>query len=157
MDIQSSLLPKRLSRAEYERGNHFLEVPKGVPVAAVVDPDFWQHVAARLHVNDRIEVLSPDFDLDLRVVALDSRKLWAQVRVLRLCDAAGLAIAGAEPLASPAVIAGAPDTEGYIVEWGGPKHLWRIVYGGNLIDKGFHAKSEADARLAEIKAPKVAA
>lgn len=159
MDIKSQLLPKRIGRADYERASHFIAVAKGLEPADIVDPDFWQHVADKLRVNDRIEVLGPDFDMDLRVVAIDPRKMWAQVRVLRLCEAAGITVAGVEQPAEAAIVAGAADAEGYTVEWGG-RHLWRIVRGADLIEKGFANKPQADARLAEIKAgvnPRVAA
>jgi hypothetical protein len=162
MDLPTQLLPKRLGHrggADYDRTVHFLTVGPGVSPAMLVDPDFWQHLADRLKVNDRLEIVSPEFDMDLRVVAVDPRRLWAQVRVLRFCLSEGVPIPGLAPdqYMESAVVAGAPDEAGYIVEWGGPRHLWRIVRGSDLIAKGFSKKDEAHARLAEIKSERAAA
>jgi len=155
MDLPTQLLPKRLGHrggADYDRSLYFVVLGAGITPAMVVDPDFWQHLAARFRVNDRLEIVAPDFDMDVRVVAIDPRGLWAQMRVLRLCDASGIGVPGAEHSPTSSIIAGAPDQAGYIVEWGGPKHMWRIVRGSDLIDKGFPDKDAAHAKLTEIQA-----
>jgi hypothetical protein len=111
MDIPEALKPKRLGHrggADYDRALYFLNLGPGVTPEMVMDEEFWRHLAARFKVNDRLEIVAPDFDMDVRVVAVDPRGLWAQMRVLRWCDASGIRVPGAEHLPTSSIAAGAP-------------------------------------------------
>lgn len=155
MDLESRLLPTNSVRAEYARADHYVETPQGVTPAHILDPDFWQHIAARFRVNDRIEVVAADgsFDAELRVTAIDPRKLWAQVRLLRICTGEGIAAGRASASGPAPVERPAADHAGYVVEPDGlGKH--RIVQGSDLIAKGFPDKAAAEAALANLKALK---
>jgi hypothetical protein len=88
LDISPHLLPRSIKMGGgYAHGERFLITDPGVTAQHVVDPNFWVHLAEKLMMHDRIEVLAADgsFDMDLRVVALDPdpQKRWAKVRVLR--------------------------------------------------------------------------
>jgi hypothetical protein len=155
MDIPEVLKPKRLGHrggADYDRALYFLNLGPGVTPEMVMDEEFWRHLAARFKVNDRLEIVAPDFDMDVRVVAVDPRGLWAKMRELRRWPPEGVEARSAEHSPASSIIPGAPDQAGYIVEWGGPKHMWRILRGSDLIDKGFPDKDAAHAKLAEIQA-----
>lgn len=152
MDFSTGMLPKHLGHAaDYKRTAYFLAAAPGVTPAHVMHPDFWQHVAERLRLNDRIEIVGQNFDMDLRVVGIDPRKLWAQVRCLRLCSTDGVEVPGAQTFTDAGIASGAPDPDGFIVEWGGPVHKWRIVHGRDLIAKGFTSKEEAQEALLTLK------
>lgn len=163
--LSNSHYPTKLARSEYAITTYFLSVLPGVTPADIVNPDFWQHVSSvrgarlqrdRLQVNDKIEVVAQDgsFEAELRVMAVDVRGLWAQVRVLRLTEGMGVPVPGAEPAEAPLV--GEFDPDGYRVEFAGP-HKFRIVRGNDVLETHLPTKAAAYAKLAEIKAEKVAA
>jgi hypothetical protein len=155
MDIPDHLAPTRIIRAEVARALRFLSVPPGTTKEMVLEADFWVHLGQTLKVDDRIEVVAQDgsFDLDLRVIAVDPRGFWAQMRLLREWPAKGEARPKAEVAAKTW-----PDAEGYRVEWGGPVHKWRIIdRAGQVVAKGHPAEPEAVAALDAIKRAKLAA
>jgi hypothetical protein len=154
VDIPNILLPSRLSLgAGYRHGEYVLTVKDGVTPAHVVDPGFWLHVAPRLKRHDRIEVIAEDgsFDMDVRVIAVDARGLYARVRVLRYCDGDGVAVPGVEPAQAPeARPLSMPDQDGYLIE---PDSAgWRIVRGPDQIEGRLSSEAAAKAKLADIKA-----
>lgn len=133
---------------EYERGSHFLIVEEGVEARHVAHPEFWQHVANRLSVNDILEVRGPDCgDMELRVVAIDPMKQWADVIVLRHCGLQGIVIPGAQ-----AVPVRGSDADGYRIDPNGPNKTWRIVQGRDVIAKDFGTEGEAHVALANLRA-----
>lgn len=150
MNIKNHLLPSTIRRSEHEISHWFLRVVPGVTPADVASPDFWAHLAARIGVDDRIEVVAQDgsFDADLRVIAIDGRKQWAQVRVLR-----GWPEASWEPhkLDVP-VLAEAKD---YKYEFAGP-HKFRIINAtGDVVETHLPTKEAAIARIAALRAEKL--
>lgn len=139
MDIPNHLLPTRLREANgFAHGDYFLEAAPGVKAAHVVNPDFWLHLAARLKRNDRIEVVAQDnsFDMELRVVAVDPRGLYAQMRVLRY-------MGDDELVTIPASVVAADD-DGYVIEQD-RVHGWRVLRGGDLVAKNLPDKASAEA------------
>lgn len=150
MNIPQHMLPARIGReeeADYKRRVYFLLAPPGVTPDHVVDPDYWVHWAQRLRINDRIEIVAADgsFDMDVRVVALDPRGLWARVRALRLSEGKL-----ASPQSGSTVF---PDPDGYLVEWGG-EHRWRIIRGQDVVARDFPTQADAIEALQNIKAAK---
>jgi hypothetical protein len=150
--IPDHLVPTRITRAEVAKTNRFLAVLPGTTREMVLEADFWVHLGSTLKLDDRIEVVAQDgsFDLDLRVVAIDPRGFWAQMRLLREWSAAP---GKKEP--QPKTW---PDAEGYRVEWGGPVHKWRIIdRAGQVVAKGHPTEAEGIAALDVIKREKIAA
>jgi hypothetical protein len=150
-DLPMHKVPMRFRgrNIEYERGSHFLTVEDGVEVRHVVNPEFWQHLAARMTVNDVLEVRGPDCgDMELRVVAIDPLKQWADVILLRHCDYRGLPVPGMEQVAPPRGV----DAAGYRIDPNGPNKTWRIVQGRDVIAKDFGTEGEAHVALANLLA-----
>jgi hypothetical protein len=150
MNIPIQLLPVRIGRtqlAEFARASYFFSAAPGVTPEHVVDPDFWVNWAGTLKINDRIEVVAADgsFDMEVRVVALDPRGLWARVRPLRIAEGK-LAVA-----TTPTGLY--PDSEGYIIEWS-DHHRWRIVRGQDVVARDFPDQAAASEALQNIKAAK---
>jgi hypothetical protein len=143
VDIPLHLLPTKIARNDYGLTRHFLPVNAGVTPEHVVDPDFWVHLSRGFKVFDEIAVVATDgtFDLDLRVVAIDPRGLWTQVRVLRLWEG---------KTADSAPAGQYPDKDGYTIEFAGP-HRWRIVRGGDVVAKDFADQAAAVEALVNIK------
>lgn len=155
-EIPSQLLPTSMPTSHFGFARFDLVVPRGVLPEHVVNPDFWVHVASRLRVNARIEVTAEDgsFDMYLRVLAIDPRGLWAQVRVLDFVGPEGREVPGVG--AVPAIPESDIDPDGYKIEFAGP-HKFRIVRGNDVIETHLPTKAAAYAKLAEIKAEKAAA
>lgn len=149
MNIPTHLLPMRIGReeeADYKRRVYFLSAPPGTTPEHVVDPDYWVHWAHRLQINDRVEIVAVDgsFDMEVRVTAIDPRRLWAHVRPLRVAEG---------KFAVPEASGQYPDNDGYTVEWGGP-HRWRIVRGNDVVARDFPNQESAIEVLQQIKAAK---
>jgi hypothetical protein len=146
MEIPSHLLPTSLERGfgGYALSHWVYRSPAGVTADHIMDPNLWVHVASRLRVDDKIEVIASDgsIDAELRVIAIDPRQLWAKMRPLRLHEASPVEKRQAGPSA---------DGGGYIIEQD-PVHGWRIVQGRELIAKDFETEDDARAALANLKA-----
>lgn len=139
MDIPSNLLPTRLDTADYQRVVYFHRPALGVTAEMVVHPDYWLHLAARLKLDDKIEVVSADgsIDMDLRVVAIDPRGLYAQMRVLRFTGEGA-------PVVAPAPVVAISDNHGYMIEEDRVQG-WRVLRGDDLIAKNLPDKAAAEA------------
>ena len=149
MSLDDRLLPTRDSgRGDYAVARwYFLDLPPGTKPEHVEDPDFWVHMAARFRVHDEIIAIAADgsFEAELRVVAIDPRKLWAQVRPLRVWRGEAAASENAAPRTDP---------DGYKIEFSGP-HKWRIVnVAGDVVAKDFATETDARRALQNIKAMK---
>jgi hypothetical protein len=150
MNIPIQLLPIRIGRtqlAEFARASYFILARPGVTPDHIVDPDFWVNWASTLKINDRIEVVAADgsFDMEVRVVALDPRGLWARVRPLRIAE-------GKIPVSSSPT-GQYPDAEGYIVEFS-DHHRWRIIRGNDIVARDFPDQASAIEALQQIKQTK---
>lgn len=158
MNIPSHLLPTKLERGfeGYALSTKVLRTLPGVTAEMLVCPDFWVHLAARdLRIDHRIEVIAMDgtLDAELRVIAIDPRGHWAQMRVLRGWPARAWADM-AEPDGPAERPAGQyPDKDGYVVEFD-RVHKWRIMRGVELIAKDYPDEPTAVEALANIKAAK---
>jgi hypothetical protein len=162
MDIPEHLLPLRFPRAEIERTLRLIRVKPGTTIDMVMDPDFWVHSGQHLRIDDKLEVLAADgsFEVELRCVAVDVRGYWAQMRLLTWWPR-NLAVrpewieskaAGETPPQT------GPDPQGYLVEWAGPVHKWRIINrAGEIVGKGFVTQEDAASEVARIKREKIAA
>lgn len=73
----------RIKPAEFARNVFAMTVPQGVTFEDVKKPEFYAHIAAKLHPTDHIEVTDDEgtFFAELFVVAC--ARNWAKVSVLR--------------------------------------------------------------------------
>ncbi len=166
MDIPNQTLPKNLTRSEFANTTYRQIVHRGVEPKDVVDPDFWQHVTGqmgrqqtgKLRVYDKIEVIAEDFSfyMELLVIATDVRGTWAQTMALRCVTPSSVAVPGVEAAPVREPTSDGPDSDGYRVEFAGP-HKFRIVRGNDVLETHLPTKAAAYAKLAELKAEKVAA
>lgn len=143
-ELPTRLLPTNIRRTETDITHWFHEATRGVTAEMAQHPDYWANVARKFKVNDRIEVVAQDgtFDLDLRVVAVDARYLWAQVRALRVFETK-------EPVERDDA-----DPDGYRIEFAGA-HKFRIIDRiGNVVEKYIPTREAAHERLAALKAEK---
>jgi hypothetical protein len=123
------LSPALIKQAEFVRTVWFVPVPPGIPMASVLAPEFWVHCARSLKVGDKIECRAQDnawyAELLVGGVGQQEARVWAVLY-------ADLRAQGA---AKPAESA-----DNYKVEFGGPKHMWRVI---RMSDKEVMHKGEA--------------
>lgn len=138
------MLPVRIQSTQYERTEWLHEPQLGVTLDQVMDPNYWSHLAGRLKVRDRIEVLAADrsYDIDLRVIAIDPRGHWVQVALRGISEDVPRVVATPGPSADP---------QGYVID-NDPVQGWRILQGRDLIAKGFGTEELAKEALANLKA-----
>lgn len=137
-----------LPREQSEFARYVFYAPPGVRPEHVVDPDFWQHRAGQFRVNDVVTAIADDgtFEIEMRVVSLDPRRLWAEMRVLRAWEGKTRTKARTYP-----------DKDGYTVEFN-KVHKWRIVdAAGHVVARDMPDEATAEETLAEVKAAKKAA
>lgn len=153
MPLPTNIPPVRLQRRDEAITEWYHRAPQGTTIEHVLDPDFWAHTAAQMRrtpnkgIGDTVWVVAEDgsFDIEVLVVAVDPRGLWAQVRVLRAWQHEGKT--------QPAALTG-PDKDGYVVEFSGPQR-WRILdRSGEIVSKDHPDESAAREALANIKVAK---
>ncbi len=159
LDITSSLLPKKTERAEHAYTQYLVRAAPGVQPGHLIDPDFWVHLAHKLALNDRLEVMAADgsFEAELRVVAIDPRRLWAKTRMIRYCGAEGVDWPSALPFTSEDIPADEQFPDGYKIKFRGRAKFAIEDRIGNIVEEQIPSKALALAKLAEIRRQKEAA
>lgn len=123
--------PNTFQLAEHKRNLWTVEIPAGVPIGRVVEPDFWVHLTKMLKPNDKIEARAQDgaWYAELLVDKIEPQavRVWKVLYSDRSATAKSGAVA-----------------DDFKVEFGGA-HKWRVV---RLSDKEVLHKGEADETAA---------
>ncbi len=82
--IIQPLMPSRFEIEEALRARHVGTAHSGSRPEDVLDPAYWAHVGAKLHVRDRIELWADDGAWFLEAVVLSAGRNWARVHLLRV-------------------------------------------------------------------------
>lgn len=110
------------------------------PFDAVLEPQFWAHVSAKLRPYDEVIVRAEDGSYYARLLVQDAGRLFAKVAVLEKYDLAAVEVGGADAIPS-----------GYEIKHAGPHAKWRVV---RLSDRApvkdkFETKGQAQQWLTE--------
>lgn len=134
-----AIAPHLMVQADLARIIYRMNVPAGVPVSRVLEPDYFAHVASMLRPGFRIEALAQDgkWFADLLVRKSDKERHEVHVWALSVVD-----------LEKQIAAAAPAQADDYRVEFGGA-HKWRVVRGQEVIHKGEASEGEARAWLAE--------
>lgn len=108
----------RSNGADYTRAYHHVSVDSTVSVADILRPNFWAHHYSTLRPGDLVDVLSPLFDVQLRVVEKGIGFVKMRPRIVWTIEEAP-----AETVDVQADLPSVPD--GYDVKRG-PRGLWRV-------------------------------
>jgi hypothetical protein len=106
----------------------------------MLNPEYWKHVAGMFKPGTIIDVYSQDGSVDATLRVVDCNKVMAKVRIMRLGYVRHM----------PTIVEDDNDESSKEAEldiqvsWGGPKHLWRIVHGKAIIDKGYKTEELAE-------------
>lgn len=105
----------RLELAEHQRNLHVAIPEHAVKFEELANPAYWAHVAARLRIGDRIEVMPEDGSYFAELIVQDAGKQFAKVAVLRHVKLEAIEVRGEDLSAE------------YEVKWMGPAKKWRVM------------------------------
>lgn len=129
----TQLATDRIQLAQHMRNIWYVTPEYGTPVEALLEPQFWAHVSAKMKPRDRIEVDAEDGSYFVELRVEDAGRLFAKVVVLRRVDL------------SPTEAA--EQSTDYKVMWAGPHAKWRIV---RAVDKGLVKDGLESRQAAEL-------
>lgn len=124
----------RFQQADYSIPRYAATVPGETTIEDVCHPEFFQNHLSVLRPGMEIKVLSDDMALDADLRVMTVTKTTASVRVLRLFSS--------EAVPQPDLDVDLDDD--VVVNFGGPKHKWRYVHAGTVIEFGFGSQDEAE-------------
>lgn len=128
-----ALHASRFKSAEHVREVWDVVPDTGTPFEALLQPDYWVHIAKYLKPWSRIEVRAEDGSYFAELIVRESGRLFAVVDVLRKVELG--------KAKTPAVT----DPE-FTVEYAGPHHKWRVIRSKDktVMEKGFETKEAAE-------------
>lgn len=131
---------QRFQPADFTVARFVAHVPSDTTMKDVLHPDYFQNHLDRLKPGMEVTVLSEDFELDARLRCLTVTKVTATFRVLDV-------YAGEY---DPEDKSAPEDADEITVSFGGPQHKWRLVHRGEVLEKGFASKEDAEAAKANL-------
>lgn len=130
----------RFQPADFTVARYVAHVPSDTTMKDVLHPDYFQNHLDRLKPGMEVCILSDDFSLDARLRCLTITKVTATFRILDVYageyDPEDKALTG--------------ETDEIEVNFGGPQHKWRLVHRGEVIEKGFATKEDAEKARATL-------
>lgn len=135
MKLTSNLM----QQAEFARNVFHVKAPVGITIEDITNPEFFSHVAARLHSGDRIELVAEDLSFFMEVIVLDARANYARVSILR-------------QVAIAAPVAAGPASDTYTIKWGSAEAKFRVIRKSDkvVMKEGFASKADAEGYAAEL-------
>lgn len=132
----TQLATDRIQIAKHMRNVWYVTPEHGTPVEALLEPQFWAHVSAKMKPRDRIEVDAEDGSYFVELRVEDAGRLFAKVVVLRRVD-----LQPTEQVEQPS---------DYKIMWAGPHAKWRIVRSKDkgLVKDGLETRTAAELYLA---------
>ena len=127
-EVPEKVKPVGLSRfgLAAEKRNHYLvNVPHGTDREVCFQPDFWSHVARHLGRGDVVTIEPDDLAWEMSVKIVDRGHNWANAKPRTFYDYGG----------AVEILPETP-TE-YKVDWGGQTDMFRVVFKGEVLKKGF--------------------
>lgn len=136
----TQLAVSRCKQAEYERRVWDVVPEANTPFEALIEPQYWAHVSAKMRPWDHIEVRSEDGSYFAELLVQDAGRLFAKVAVLRKHDLRAIDVGEADAVST-----------GHEIKHAGPYAKWRVI---RLADKSmlkdkFETKGAAQSWLAE--------
>jgi len=130
------LHPTRMKAAEYNRTVYQVVPEDGTAFDEVKEASFWTHVAGKLRIGDRLEVMPEDGTYFAELIVRATNRQGAQIGVLRKVDL--------DPVVTESVLTD------YTVDWRGPHHKFGVIRirDKTIVEKGFDTKEQATAWLA---------
>ena len=130
------LKPMGFKQAEYTRNEFFIAPEAGVPWDAILKPEYWAHVAAKLRPYDEIIVVPEDDSFYGRVIVLRTGTAIAFVRELQFVEF------------KDRVVEGDLDDQDFDITWSGPIARYRVTRrsDGMVLAEGEEVKTKEMAQ-----------
>jgi hypothetical protein len=133
-------LPTRLFPTEQDFTRYFLKPATAVRPEDLLDPDYWVHTVAWLRPNDRIEIVGTLFEIDLRVIRIDTSFLNPRpiFRLLRVWP--------------PDLEITPPELRKleYRIERAGLKYRAVSPDGRTILTEGFETEADAEGEMSRL-------
>lgn len=128
---QYDMLPKESEMAEW-----VAHAPSECPRDAVLKAEFWVHVAKKIAANSVIHVFARDGS-------------WYAKHLVRFVDGKDVRVHELEFHQLDSLDLGEDEHALYKVEWGGPKHKWRVVRksDGEVLQHSFATRQAASIHM----------
>lgn len=127
-----ALTQPRFRQAEFDRNVWAATPEQGVTLETLKEPSFWAHVAGKLKMGDRIEVLADDMSYFAEFIVLAATRTEAAVKLLRHVE-----------LSQEVRLA--ENLQTHKVEWSGRHTKWRVIRKSDkaVIKSGFESQQLA--------------
>jgi len=130
----------RIKEAEYVRHAFRVTVPVTVSYQETLDPTFWGHVASKLTVGDKIEIVPEDFSWYAEVIVRACSRVHAAVGAITFKEF------HSKKENKPA--SADPD---FSIDWKGPQRKYAVIRLADkeVIKDGFASREDGAAWLEE--------
>lgn len=133
--------PVRLKQADYQRNIWTSTPDAGVPLEDVLKPEFWSHIARKLRIGDRIEIVPEDTAYFAELYVADVGMNRVTMKVLRNVPFNG---EGSEDTDN---LKGDDNDSDYYIKWRGNNKRFCIMRKSDdvTMKEGIQTKEEARA------------
>lgn len=130
--------PTTLSAAEFAVTAYFHQPAAGVAPEAVIDPEYWAHVASTLRPGNRVEIFAEDGS-------------WWGMLIVRAAGATDAVVQWLDLVSLGKEQNDAVVNAAYEVKWRGPKALWGVVRRSDsaVLQDKFPVRERAEEWLAD--------
>jgi len=127
---------RRVQLADYSFSRHGASVPSGTTLDEVLQSCYFRNYVHMMKPGDSILALSECMTLDVELRVLTVTKADVTTRLMRNNNSAP------EKPKAKAKSSGTVVGD-HVVEWGGPKHKWRVKRGDVVLHHGYGTEDEA--------------
>lgn len=140
------LNPGEHAYAEFARQVHRVTPVEGTKLEELREPEYWSHVAGKMHQHDRIEVLPQGGAFFAELLVISCSKVHVKVAVLNYVGLS--APAKAKEKEAPTA------DEVFDLQFKGPQRKWSIIRKSDkaVVKENFESKDDAAAWLSSNKA-----
>lgn len=126
-----------LQSVEYVRNVFRTVPPQGHSLDDVLAPNYFAHLAPKLKIGDRIEVLPETMEYFAELLVVRSERFTVHTALVNRVE-----------LATPEMPV--TELEGHTVQWKGPNRKWSILRGDAIIKDSFTSRGDAQAALLDL-------
>lgn len=140
----------KLKLAEHARNLFSVSLEPAEKFEDLLDPAYWAHIAAKLRVHDRVEVVAADGTWFAELIVSATANTWAKMSVLRFVELEPCKMPDAAVKAAKEQKQSTPNREAaFYREWDAKAQAHRIVRRADkeVVAAGIKDRAEADAKV----------
>lgn len=133
-----ALTTDKLQLAEFKRQVFAIRTEEGEKLEDLLDSKYWNHVAAKFHPGDKIEVTAYDNSAYTELMVASCDKTWAKVAVLS-------SVTFGNKVKSEKKDEDRYQGADHFVDWGGNQQKGRVINKSSkaVVQEGFPSKDAA--------------